>query len=208
MNNGADELFIYQLFQNILNTSYVMEGRFHVLRDKRMSDIQETNFGETLTDFLGGLQEKKKYPCVVMLPPTEEQILDDKGWTNMVFNMLFLCLDRRTGDGDIKTPNVQTNTSMHTFQQDWKDMRECAGNFKKMLRTVTRDPTITNLIHENRRTHDEYSRVTYKANDKLNGVLLTFQMQVWNNYCEMDDYPGGPGAITIPDINSHIIHKQ
>ena len=202
---GANELFIYNLFRNILKASIVMEGRFHVLKGNGI-DANSSNFGEIVKDELDGLKLAKKYPVVILQPPTEFQTIDDKGWSSYRLHMYFLTLDKRTGDGDIKGVDVITNTSTHTMEQDWKDMREVAGSFRKQLRTILRDCPV---LKETGKVVDTYSRVSYKGNARLNGVYLTFELRLWDGLScnELDDYQLGI-EIEIPEYNTHPLHKH
>lgn len=200
-----NELGVYQLFKNILAKSLVMQGRFVVLKDA--GDINATNFGQIVQDALSGLTETKKYPAVVMLPPYETEVDNDRDMSTWRIDMLFLCLYKRTGDGDIKTPDTQTNLSQHTYQMDWKDMRECAGDFRKVLRNIIRVPPLPNTIREKKGGLTSYRRVTLKGNDVLNGIHMTFELQLWEDNCVLADYPNGY-VIDIPDFKPHPLHTQ
>lgn len=201
----ANELGLYQLFKNIFAISTVIEGRFHVLADKQ--DIDSTNFAEIIKDALDGLKVEKKYPCVVMLAPTESEQVNDKGWSTYHCKLYFCTLYRRTGDGGIKTPDIQLNISEHTKEMDWKDMREVAGNFRKILRSLIGRPPVCNSIREGSNV-SLYSRLTSKGSDNINGIAVSFDVDVFNNYCAYSDYPDNP-VVEIPDFNNiHPLHKQ
>ena len=204
----ANELGVYQLIKNILADSMVIGGRFVVLKEDG-TDVNSTNFGQIVTDALSGFVEVKKYPAVVMLPPYESEEDNDKDWSTWKIDMFFLCLNKRTGDGDIKQPDTQTNTSTHTYQMDWKDMRECAGNFRKMLRNIIRVPPFPNTLREKRGALTHYSRVTMKSNDAANGIRMTFELQLYDNYCTLADYSDNGASIVIPDnFAPHPLHKR
>jgi hypothetical protein len=202
---GANELFIYDLFRNILKASTVMEGRFHVLKGNGI-DANSSNFGDIVKDELDGLKLTKKYPVAILQPVTEFQTIDDRGWSAYRLHMYFLTLDKRTSDGDIKGVDVITNTSEHTMLQDWKDMREVAGNFRKKLREVLKACTV---LQETGKSVDTYSRLSYKGNARLNGVYLTFELRLWDGYnCNpLADYPSDT-EIVIPTYNTHPLHKH
>lgn len=202
---GANELFIYDLFRNILKASMVMQGRFHVLKGNGI-DANSSNFGDIVKDELDGLKLIKKYPVAILQPATEFQTIDDRGWSAYRLHMYFLTLDKRTSDGDIKGVDIITNTSEHTMLQDWKDMREVAGNFRKKLREVLKACPV---LQETGKSVDTYSRVSYKGNARLNGVYLTFELRLWDGYnCNpLADYPTDT-EIEIPTYNTHKLHKH
>jgi hypothetical protein len=203
----ANELGIYQLLRNILSKSTVIEGRFAILHGVA-ADINTTDFGQQVKDVLDGLKVSKKYPAVVMSPPYETQNVDDRGWTTYRFDMFFLTLSQRTGDGEIKNRDIETNLSNHTKEQDWKDMREVAGNFVKKLREITRVPPVCSILREVYGSRNEYKRLTVKANDNLNGIFLSFDMQVAEDYCTFTDY-AEDAVIEIPeDFSPHPLHKH
>lgn len=200
----ANELGLYQLIKNIIATSMVMNGRFHVLRSG--NDINSTDFGDIEKDVFDGYTAPQKYPCVLMMPPTESEQTNDKGWSIYHIQMSFLTLYRRTGDGDIKTANIQTNISEHTKEMDWCDMRKCAGDFRKVFRQITRVPPVANNIREGA-AETQYNRVTARGNDNVNGITMSFSVAVFNGICDLSDY-GDVSTIVIPDFNPHPLHKQ
>lgn len=202
----ANELQMYQLFKNILVQSKVIEGRFHVLSTH--ADVNTANFMELIRDEFNGLINPKKYPCAVLLPPVEVGIVDDKGWSTLNCTMYFLTADERTGDGDFKNVDYELNISKHTKEQDWNDMRRVAGEFRRVVLELTRRPPLSNLIRTNPKSPDNFYRVSNKANDNLNGIQLSFSMQLYGNICTYEDYDD-ISAIVIPDLttNPHPLHK-
>lgn len=204
----ANELGLYALIQNILSQSMVIEGRFAVLKANG-KEMDTTNFGQIIQDALTGLVMQKKYPCALMLPPFETEVANDKGWSTYKLQIYFLCLDKRTGDQSVKSPDLETNLSMHTYQMDWKDMREVAGNFVQQFRNMTMNPEVMRSIREHGKGVEMYHRITGIGTDKANGVHLTYEVQVWNGYnCGvLNDYPNGL-TITVADLNPHPLHKQ
>jgi hypothetical protein len=202
----ANELGVYDLFRNILAASTVIEGRFFVLHGVS-AEMNSTNMGQLLTDALDSYKEEKKYPCVVLSPPYETEPNDDRGWSVLRFDMYFLTLHHRTGDGDLKTPDTESNISLHTKEMDWKDMRQVAGNFKKKLRELTRVPPLANQFREHAGSGNTYYRLTYKMNDNVNGIKLVFDMQMANDYCSLDDY-ASDAVIEIPELSPHKLHKH
>lgn len=202
----ANELGVYQLFKNILSASMVIEGRFVIL-NRIAADMNSSNFGEDVNDALGGLTTSKKYPAVVMTPPIETSINDDKGMYTMRFDMYFLTKYGITGDGDVKSKDLETNRSLHTKEQDWKDMREVAANFRRKLRELIRRPPVCNEIREVKDSRDEYYRITYKMNDNVNGIKLCFELQLVDDCNALADYDNDV-EIEIPDLSPHPLHKH
>lgn len=193
----TDELGFYQLLKNILTASMVIQGRFFVIADK--AEINSNNFAQIEQDFMTGLVTGKKYPCALMTAPTHTQTIDDRGWIKMRTSTYFLTTYQRTGDGFVKQPDLQTNLSMQTFAQDWKDMAQCAEEFVRVFRQLTRTPDQGIPITE-AKAPDMYSRVSYKGSDVVNGICLHKEYRLYTGWCEaLQDY-SDIGAINT-DIN-------
>lgn len=200
-----NELALYQLFRNILAASTVMEGRFFIVR-QAASEINVSNMSSVIADVLDSQTIQKKYPCVVMLPPTETGYSMDNAYNTMRIDLYFLTLEGRTGDGDVKSPDLETNRSQHTREEDWKDMRECAGGFVAKLKELTRVPPLSQ--HLCMGTSQEYKRMTNRGSDGLNGVYLSFDMMMRQEVCSTAEYPAGT-VIAIPtDFVPHETHKH
>jgi len=201
-----NELFLYNLFEAIFQHSTVMEGRFVVV--KSGADINESNHAEIVRDALDGLQDARKYPVPVLLPPQEIVPSYDKGWSTFRFVMYFLTTDGRTGLNELKSPDFDTLISNHPITYDWKDMRECAGNFRVAFNKVVRQPAIINTVRDNNRNPDVYDRISWSGNDRLNGVRVSFDVDMFMP-CDLTDYPVDLlQVITIPDLNPHPLHKH
>jgi hypothetical protein len=202
----VNELFIYQLFKEIFRHSTVMEGRFFVVRSG--SDTNIDNHGEIVRDFMGGLTIlNKKYPAAILFPPMESVQSYAKGWSTFRMVMYFLTKDGRTGANELKTPDYNALISDHSAILDWKDMRECAGDFRVALTSLVRQPSIGSKIRTTN-SSDSIDRITWVGNDKLNGVRLQFDLELFMP-CELADYPDNLfSLITIPDANPHPLHKH
>lgn len=182
-----------------------MEGRFFVVRSG--SDANIDNHGEIVRDFMGGLTAARKYPAALLFPPYETVASYSKGWSTFRMVMYFLTKDGRTGANELKTPDYNALISDHSAILDWKDMRECAGDFRVALNNLTRQPVIGSKIRPSG-TADSIDRITWAANDKLNGVRLQFDLDLFMP-CELADYPDNLfSLITIPDANPHPLHKH
>lgn len=200
-----NELALYQLFRNILAASTVMEGRFFIVR-QAAAEINMSNMGSVIADVLDGQTIQKKYPCVVMLPPTETSYATDNGYSMMRLDLYFLTLEGRTGDGDVKSPDLETNRSQHTREEDWKDMRDCAGAFSSKMKELIRVPPLSQYTCIG--GSESYTRMTARGSDGLNGVRLSFDMMLRIDKCSYTEYPAET-VIEIPtDLIPHETHKH
>lgn len=199
-----NELFLYQLYQNIFKASSVIEGRFAVL--KSAADINTSNFDELVKDAISGLVGTRKYPVVLLLPIFEQVPSYERGWATMRNHMFFLTADKRNGDGSIKAINTDLNASEHPAWYDWKDMREVAGNFRTKFNEVVRSAGLLTQIRELAKGVDTYSRVSMVGNDRLNGVGLQFNVEMFICPTSVTDYDPAV-SIPIPDLNIHPLHK-
>lgn len=198
------EIFIYELFEEILRHSTVIEGRFAVV--KSGADLNEANHAELVRDAIGGLTDARKYPAAILLPPSEMVPSYHKGWSTFRMTMYFLTKHGRTGANELKTPDYDALISEHTVMQDWKDMRECAGDFRVAFNRVSRK--LISSLRENNGNPDMIERVSWTNNDMLNGVRISFDVDLFMP-CEPSDYPSNlPDLITLPDINAHPLHKH
>ena len=203
---AMNELFIYNLFQEILNHSTVIEGRFAVI--KSGADTNESNHGELVRDALGGLTTTRKYPAAVLLPPMEIVPSYNKGWSTYRMVMYFLTLDGRTGANELKTADYDALISDHPVTHDWKDMRECAGNFRVAFNNVVRQPSVINQVRDNHTNPDMYERISWAGNDKVNGVRVSFEVDLFMP-CDLADYPANIAQlVNIPYLNPHPLHKH
>lgn len=201
----ATILGVIQLFRNILAKSIVIDGRLFVVRSG--ADANATNMAQLVTDALDGQTEGQKYPCAVLLPTHKTTVNNDKGYSNLSFQMYFLTLDERTGDGEIKSRDQETNMSTHTKEMDWQDMDKVATEFRKKLRDITRLPPVTKEVREVPGSHDTMYYITEKGNDRINGVKLEFELQVADDNCQFADYPDDT-TIDIPDFSPHPLHTH
>lgn len=202
-----NELALYQLFRNILTASTVIEGRLF-LSTLQAYEVNVSNMANMVTDALDGAVIQKKYPCVLMLPPHETGDSGDNRYSTMRFDLFFLTLAGRTGDGDVKSPDYETNRSLHTREQDWKDMRECAGNFRAKLLEILRVPPLSQYVGQQRGATETYNRITSKGNDNLNGVHLIFEVLLRSDLCEPAEYPAETEIVIPDDLIPHESHKH
>lgn len=209
MNNHADELFIYELYANILKLSKVIDGRYYVAEGYG-NDLNTASVGEILTDVLGSITvPKQKYPLALQLAPVETVPSYTKGFSVFRNDIFFLTLDGRNGDGTLKSEDIATRTSRHTIKEDWKDMREVAGNFRMMLRAVMNLPALRNMYHDDSNNVDVYTRISLSNNDRVNGIWLQFATKLATKPCDLADYEGKTaGDVQIPNFIPHALHKH
>lgn len=201
-----NELFLYSLFKSILSHSTVIEGRFVVV--KSGADMNEANHSELVRDALDGIKEDRKYPVAALMPPQEVVGSYDKGWATFRNTMYWLALDGRTGLNELQAPDYDALLSGHPFTYDWKDMRECAGNFRFAFNSIVRQPSLINIIRDNHQNPDIYDRITWAGNDRLNGVRVSFDVDL-SMPCELADYPPDLlQQVSIPALNLHPLHKH
>lgn len=206
ITTSPNELFLYALFKNILSKSYVIDGRF-IVAEGYGNDLNANNLDDVIKDALGGITTVKKYPLAVMMPPIDIVNDYDKGWIDFKCRMFFLTPSYNNGDSSIKSIDKSTNTSAHSIQFDWKDMRECSGDFRKVFKKLVSCRNLTNIIRD-KQTPDITRRFSLMNNDRLSGVELEFEVSLFGG-CEISDYDDlAIDQIIIPDFDVHLIHKH
>ncbi len=201
-----NELFIYELFKNIIKSSFVLEGRFYVL-EEYANNLNMNSFGKAIKDALDSMDSlPQKYPGAFLMPPTE--IINGygnvRGPVEYMLEMYFLTPTYNTGQGETKDRNIKNNTSDHPIKYDWKDMRTAAKGFRKKLNEVSR----VNLPRKFGETQkpDLIKRISVSSNDNLSGVYLKFYYHFYMD-CENEDYENvDPRDIPLPDIDQ--LHQQ
>lgn len=201
-----NELLLYAIIKTILSHSTVMEGRF-VVAEGYGNDLNANNYNDLVKDALDNYKPvNKKYPVSVMMPPVE--IIDsyEDGWTRFKIDQFFLCTTGYTGASELKGMNMNTNTSEHPIQFDWKDMREVAGNFRKVFNKVIRNKGYMKHLNSATNAKDYIRRVSNMGNDKLSGVVVSYELNIAMP-CELADY-AAIDSITLPNITDiHPLHK-
>ncbi len=192
-----NELQIYQLFQNILDKSAIIEGRFSIATGYG-SSLNEEKVGEYITETL----KPKRYPLVTLFPP-----IDFPGPKSSEYKMKMLfVLQQGNGTTGIKEA-LANNTSGHLLIFDWKDMRECALNFFSILQQGAAIPP--------RRFSVELGmceRFSSLGTAQLSGVAISFSMKVLDVQCAGDgseydiDFTTMGNILSIPEI--HPQHKH
>lgn len=200
-----NELNLYDLFRQILSKSKVIQGRFHVSTNNSGNDLNTENLNEVVKDALGSITSIRKYPLCVLMPPVEE--LDnyiDGDYSNLTLTVYFLT-QAFNGSSGIKKTNVFNNTSDHSTILDWKDMRECAVNFRKAFVQVTQ--ANGNIIRDGQKK-DLIVKISNIGNDNLNGVKLVFDVQIFSE-CVLNDYElESLKNIKINNKDLHPLHQH
>jgi hypothetical protein len=207
-DKAMNELNIYEIFKSVFQKSKVIEGRFYLLKGYG-NDLNSDNLGESIKETIGTITAPKKYPLVGMMPPYEivENIF--KNWSRFKIN-LFFCVPKNANNGQVKSPNSFNNTSNHTVEQDWKDMRECAGDFRGFLYLVLKEKELFTKIRIPSNSIDAYQRYSNVGNDALSVVSLSFDIEIAIP-CDIIDY--APDSIDTLDLTNalgviHPSHKH
>lgn len=216
------ELFLYDrekgLFKEILNKSKVMKGHYHVSPNFG-KDLNTDNLETFIKDPKNGLIDvPEKYPlCVCMTPRSKYVFMNGTRWEQFVFNLFFVTTTFYTADNQIKSLDVDTNTSAHHIWYDWQDMKTCAMNFLEVLkeqtkRAITIDgntvplKSVMNIDIEGA----VYKRLTKVNNDRLSGIDVSFLIYLDASQCTIDDYADVDifKDIVLPPLDIHPLHQQ
>lgn len=184
-----DELILYSFFKNIISKSKKMK-RF-VVAPGYGNELNKNNLGEILTDIVGGISDGVKYPLCIMFPPIEMIDDYDKSFSRFKCRLFFLTTQNNDANG-IQKINLKNNLSKQTVQDNWKDMRLAAIDFRKVFQEVTRKNLSSGM--RDAQTFDVIERYSNVANDKLAGVGIAFDVDLFIN-CEISDY-------SVDDINA------
>ena len=176
-----NELNLYQLFKDIIAKSKVM--RRFVTAPQYGVELNKNNAGEILKDFLDGITDSDKYPICIMFPPVDVPDFDTN-WSKFKCRMFFLTPQHNDINGT-QNRNPFNNLSEHTIQQTWKDMRQCAIDFRKFFNAVT-EKDFSQGVRESS-GFDVIDRYSDIGNDELAGVGLSFDVEIMTG-CEMTDY--------------------
>lgn len=193
-----NEIMLYGqngLFHNIIRQSSILNGRYAII-PRTGADLNANNLLSGL-DFPAG-----KYPGVFCAPPYSVIPTTTKAgyWERLYFRLYFLTTTLYTGDNQIKFVDTNTNTSMHTINQDWSEMKELAFEFIHALESIQ----LAHIKEWRLGQKDEWqlNRMTNLQNDRLTGVCLHFEMQL-PIVCDYEDI--NVSAIDYP-IEEHITH--
>lgn len=168
-----NELDIYQIFQNIFDQSKVINGQFSIAT-RYGGSLDDEKVGEYITNTL----KPKRYPLAALFPPVD--VPGDK-INSMKFKLLFLVQEGNDTKG-IKKP-LSNNTSGHLIIYDWKDMVDCAYNFIKVIKELSKiTPRQFSIKTE------MIERFSQSSTARLSGAALSFSMEILNTNCENNEY--------------------
>lgn len=196
-----NELSLYNtngLFHNITKQSAILNGRYAILQ-KGAHDLNMNN----LISGLDLPKEGDKYPGHFCLPPVSElpgTLQASNSWETFQFRSLFLCRTNYTGDNKIKSPDFNTNSSLHTIPMDWADMKMVAANFMNALEKM--HPRLRGEFRLSQQTTWRIIRVSGMQNDNLSGVMVLFSGSIAAP-CEFTDID--IPAIELP-VDNHPTH--
>ncbi|RFM30034.1 hypothetical protein [Deminuibacter soli] len=218
-----DELFLYDrdkgLFKQLLLQSSVMQGRYHVSPDYGY-DLNTNNLGAYISDPASGSKTPlQKYPlCVCITPRSRLVKVNGADWEQFSFTLFFLCKSFVSGTNQLKAPDAATNTSKHQVWEDWKDMKECAGNFWVLLQQVILKSaallkgvpvSMRSVLNVDFDRPAEIARISRFGSDDITGVSLQFLINMYADGCQLNDYPDDVlNKITVPPLEIHPIHKH
>lgn len=196
-----EELYIYQLFSNILAQSFVIEGRFFVAEGYG-NDLNTSNMDDIIKDALGSIKSTKKYPLAILMPPVEVVEFKTSDWSTYSLEMYFLAATRN------RITNPLLNINEHPIMYDWADMRRCAGDFRTAFNALVQIKKLSDSIRSSSRSADVYKRISLSNNDKTSGVKLNFEVELFAP-CVLQDYnPSTLKDIVVPTQPIHPIHKM
>lgn len=193
--------YIVDLFTGILSHSKAIEGRFHV---GYRYGLQEINYDQ-LGEVLGSQNFQKKYPLVLMAPPTGQfRIGGNRNEWRTYRIILYFCKTSFYGEGAEISP--LTRTSDHAVHDDWHDMDRCAINFLRVLRSQQEMTALSGNFRYNLPTNEILTTpFSVLGADRISGVHANFDFQVFNG-CELQDYEEYPDQINI-SADPHPEHK-
>ncbi len=199
--------YILSVYRAILAQSKAIQGRVY-MAPFFATELNIANLGQAVNDSLTGAF-KKAYPLSIVLPPiTEGDNTSLAGaWDEYTVHQLFLKRGYSTSQGDIQELDMLTNTSQHTIVEDWHDMRRVAVAFLRILAGLTPDNALARNIRLSQRVKQRIVPVTGMGNDMLNGVLVTYQLNIFDNCVTADYEPGAAALISLPVGDQHPEHK-
>ncbi len=202
--------YILAVYQAILKKSDAIQGRVF-MAPFWASELNTENLNQIVADSLSG-PLKKQYPLCLILPPVADVEAPTSegqgGWNSYTINQLFLKQEARTSDGQIQAADVLINNSTHTIVQDWHDMGRVATSFLRMLRQSVIYGQLGSTMRPTDRNPFRIVPVTRLGNDKANGVLASYRIQIFESCGDLEDYP--PGAvdeIILPIGDQHPQHQ-
>ncbi len=202
-------LYITELFKAILSQSIVMQGNVYMC-PRYGQELNTDEFNQVIKDLVRR-PHTKEYPIALIMPPLSDVSLKDKNnnWERYYIDMFFLTNTYYTSANQVKSINKNTQTSQHSIEQDWHDMKVCARDFLLSLNNIA-DANLGNytpfrLVH-NDSSKKQFEPVSLNSNDRVSGVKLSFKIDIFNG-CEIEDYQANIDWSLI-DLPSLTLHQQ
>ncbi len=200
-----NEILLYEIYRQVLAANSLFQGRFVVAKNWGVS-LNADNFEAEVTDALGGLVSAKKYPCVILFPPTET-MPDKTGYAAMALTFLFLeqppVSKANTNVFDpFVTPGgapMGANRFFTPMISTWKRMASEARAFGAMLTETLKANDLQGNVHP--LAEGRLERISSTGNDGAAGVMLTATQKVFfgNQKCiDISSYPSGAPNIQLP----------
>lgn len=201
--------YIQELFQTILDSSKVIEGRFYIC-PKWGSELANPNIDEML---IIGQAKSQKYPAALLMPPPNEGLYQYRNELNSyghadiyTIKMLFVASATNTGQNQPQQPN-SAGESTHTVFMTWHDMDRVAKEFIGILHTQLLSTSGNAQVWD--QMLPKITLITDLGPDKVSGVMLSFRLSLFAG-CVIEDYPADwQTSIVIPPfIDNHPIHSM
>lgn len=196
--------YIENLFREILKLSSSIQGRFHVLHQYGLQEINADRLGQVLKD--ENIPDIK-YPLAAIAPPHSRGEYDpDKSneWERYLITIFFVKNSYNTSTGAVAYKNLKTGTSQHSVQDDWHDMKRAAVGFMKVLKQQQK--LTKGLIFRIPPNQVLTVPISEVSSDRISGVRLTFDFDLWVD-CSLTDYESYPGLIPVP-LDTHPEHEM
>jgi hypothetical protein len=176
--------YISSLFSSILHISKSIEGRFYVC-PKMGIEINSDVLGQVLSNTPNVPTPGKKYPLVLMMPARMIGNYKAKRNEFVSYNItLFFLKTSYYGDGNVINPN--TNTSVHTIQDDWAEMQTAAVSFLSVMDMVQKQ-TFHNAFRLGSR-EIPIQPISEIGIDRASGVRCDFELQLPYGCEPLEDY--------------------
>lgn len=193
------ELAIYDFFKNIIavyKDGYIKGGFFPF--PFYGLELNTQNLNQNFYNKLGNiLAQEKKYPISFSLPPQTTETSMSRGWQTMKFTVFFVTQAFQDGTA-FKNANTALNISDSVAQDDWEGMEIAARSFVNALTYKCNlldevNIGLANNINVDKTTIPTVRRYSEMLNDKLNGVSITFAVNIFRGM----EYQ----QISMPDYN-------
>jgi len=196
--------FIKDLFTNVLLKSKAIKGRFYIC-PRFGIELNSETLSQVLSEALVNAKPHNKYPLALMMPPRSrgEVKFNLDEFEAYHITMFFL---KQTYYGEGAAINKNTQTSTHTVDEDWHDMKRCANGFVRVLDRMTRKTP--GLVSKFRIHPDDklFNPVSLIGTDRASGIQLDFNISLFTG-CTLEDYTEADiETIEVPVSDSHPEH--